>query len=105
MEYCGREDGWGGMPRGLAPKEFCKILSPYDFLVENTKITFREHYNRAAIFRGNDPIADDTWQARNATGRQAIGAIRNVITIFNLYETSQSFIELGHRRPTASVRS
>lgn len=42
------------------------------------------------IFRGNDPIGDDRWQAEDlddtadtATGIRAVGAIRDVIDIFN----------------------
>lgn len=42
------------------------------------------------IFRGNDPIGDDRWQAEDlddtadtATGIRAVGAIRDVIDIFH----------------------
>lgn len=59
------------------------------------------------IFRGNDPIADDTWQARNlddtanlATGTQAIGAIRNVIAIFDYMNRPEL-----HRAWTSSANS
>ena len=50
------------------------------------------HFNslKMQIIRGNDPVGDDTWQARNLddtgdarTGIRAIGAIRNVIDIFD----------------------
>ncbi len=50
------------------------------------------HWNnlKMQIFRGNDPIGDDRWQARNlddttntATGTRAVGAIRDVIDIFD----------------------
>ena len=50
------------------------------------------HWNnlKMQIFRGNDPIGDDRWQARNlddtadtATGFRAVGAIRDVLDIFD----------------------
>lgn len=50
------------------------------------------HWNnlKMQIFRGNDPIGDDRWQAQDldstadtATGIRAVGAIRDVIDIFD----------------------
>lgn len=55
-------------------------------------VNTKTHFNnlKMQIFRGNDPIGDVRWQALNlddmaatATGSGTVGAIRDVIEIFD----------------------
>lgn len=67
-------------------------------------VNTKTHFNnlKMQIFRGNDPIGDDRWQALNlddmaatATGSGTVGSIRDVIDIFDYMNHPELYTAWG----------